>query len=132
MAEVPADLKYSREHEWVRVEDGGLAAIGVTDFAQDQLGDIVYLDLPEEGTAVRQFEKMGEIESVKSVSDLFSPISGEVVERNQAAIDAPETVNAAPFGDGWLVRLRLENPAELERLLSAEEYERHLASQPEH
>ncbi len=123
MPEVPADLKYSKEHEWVRMEDGGLAAIGITDFAQDQLGDIVYLDLPEEGAPVTQFAKMGEIESVKSVSELFAPISGEVVERNDAAIDSPEVVNASPFGDGWLIRVRLANPAELENLLSADEYD---------
>ena len=123
MPEVPADLRYSKEHEWVRLEDGGLVVIGISDFAQDQLGDVVYLDLPAEGHAVRQFEKMGEIESVKSVSDLYAPISGEVVERNDATIDAPERVNAAPYGDGWLIRVRMERPAELENLLTAEEYE---------
>lgn len=123
MPEVPGDLKYSKEHEWVRVEDGGIAAVGVTDFAQDQLGDVVYLDLPEEGESIRQFEKMGEIESVKSVSDLFAPISGDVTERNEAAIDNPELVNTSPYGEGWLVRVRMANPAELEHLLAAEEYD---------
>jgi glycine cleavage system H protein len=120
--DVPADLKYSREHEWVRVDETGTATVGITDFAQDQLGDIVYLGLPEIGTTVRQFEKCGEIESVKSVSDLYSPVSGEVVERNDLAIDAPELVNQSPYGEGWLWQVRLENPAELENLLSAEEY----------
>jgi glycine cleavage system H protein len=123
MADVPGDLKYSKEHEWVRMEDGGIASIGITDFAQDQLGDVVYLDLPEEGAAVRQFEKFGEVESVKSVSDLFSPLSGEVVERNEATIESPEQVNAAPYGEGWLLKIRMDNPAELENLLSASEYE---------
>jgi glycine cleavage system H protein len=123
MPEVPGDLKYSKEHEWVRVEDGGIAAIGITDYAQDQLGDVVYLDLPEEGAAVRQFEKMGEIESVKSVSDLFSPMSGEVTERNEVAIDTPEVVNSSPYGEGWLIRVLMTNPAELENLLSADEYD---------
>ena len=127
MADVPGDLKYSKEHEWVRVEDGGIASIGITDFAQDQLGDVVYLDLPEEGTNVRQFEKFGEVESVKSVSDLFSPISGEVTERNEATIEAPEQVNASPYGEGWLLKIRMENPAELENLLSASAYEQLIA-----
>ena len=121
--DVPADQKYSREHEWVRLDEGGIATVGITDFAQDQLGDIVYLALPEVGSTVRQFEKCGEIESVKSVSDLYSPVSGEVVERNDLAVDTPELVNQSPYGEGWLWQVRLENPAELENLLSAEEYE---------
>jgi glycine cleavage system H protein len=123
MADVPGDLKYSKDHEWVRMEDGGIAAIGITDFAQDQLGDVVYLDLPEEGATVRQFEKFGEVESVKSVSDLFSPLSGEVVERNESTIETPEQVNASPYGEGWLIKVSMANPAELENLLSASEYE---------
>ncbi len=121
--DVPADQKYSREHEWVRVDEGGVATIGITDFAQDQLGDIVYLSLPEVGSSVRQFEKCGEIESVKSVSDLYSPVSGEVVERNDLAVDTPELVNQSAYGEGWLWQVRLENPAELENLLGAEEYQ---------
>ena len=123
MPEVPGDLKYSKEHEWVRVEDDGVAVIGITDFAQDQLGDIVYLDLPEAGGAVRQFEKFGEIESVKSVSDLFAPVSGEVLERNDAAIDNPELVNSSPYGNGWLIRVRMTDPAELDNLLSPGDYD---------
>ena len=121
--DVPADQKYSREHEWVRVDESGVATIGITDFAQDQLGDIVYLSLPEVGSGVRQFERCGEIESVKSVSDLYSPVSGEVVERNDLAVDTPELVNQSAYGEGWLWQVRLENPAELENLLSAEEYQ---------
>jgi glycine cleavage system H protein len=121
--DVPADQKYSKEHEWVRVDDGGIATIGITDFAQDQLGDIVYLSVPEVGDSVRQHEKCGEIESVKSVSDLFSPVSGEVVQRNDLAIDTPELVNQSPYGDGWLWQVRLESPSELENLLDAGEYE---------
>ncbi|MFN8558607.1 MAG: glycine cleavage system protein GcvH [Dehalococcoidia bacterium] len=122
MPEVPGDLKYSKEHEWVRVEDEAIAVIGITDFAQDQLGDVVYIDVPTPGAAVRQYQKMGEIESVKSVSDLYSPVSGEVVERNDAALDAPEVVNTAPYGDGWLLRVRLTDTAELNTLLSGDEY----------
>ncbi|HZU78257.1 MAG TPA: glycine cleavage system protein GcvH [Dehalococcoidia bacterium] len=119
--ETPGDLRYSKEHEWVRLEDG-LATIGITDFAQDQLGDIVFLDLPEPGASFEQFAKIGEIESVKSVSDLFTPVGGEVAERNQAALDTPEIVNQEPYGGGWLVRLRVTDPAQLDALLSAEEY----------
>lgn len=120
--DVPNDLRYSKEHEWVRLDETGTATIGITDFAQDQLGDVVYLGLPEPGTAVSQFERCGEIESVKSVSELYSPVSGEVVERNDLAVDSPELVNQSPYGEGWLWQVRLENPAELENLLTADAY----------
>lgn len=120
--DLPDDQKYSREHEWVRLDEAGIATIGITDFAQDQLGDIVYLGLPEVGSNVRQFEKCGEIESVKSVSELYSPVSGEVMDRNELALDSPEIVNQSPYGEGWLWQVRLENPTELEKLLSAAEY----------
>lgn len=119
----PDDRKYSREHEWVRVEDG-IGTIGITDFAQEELGDIVYLDLPAKGTQVRQFEKMGEIESVKSVSDLYSPVSGEVLDVNSVVVDSPEIVNQDPFDTGWMVRVRLSDPSELDNLLTAEQYDR--------
>ena len=118
----PADLRYSREHEWVRI-DGATATIGITDYAQDQLGDIVYLDLPKAGARVEQFGKLGEIESVKAVSDLYSPVSGEVVEVNQETIDAPELVNQDPHGRGWLVKLALSDAGEVEKLLTAAQYE---------
>ncbi len=120
--EVPTDLRYSKEHEWVRA-DGDVATVGITDYAQDQLGDIVYLDLPAEGTGVSQLEKMGEIESVKAVSDLFSPVGGEVVEVNQEAVDTPELVNSEPYGKGWLVKIRMSGESELEELLSPEAYD---------
>jgi len=119
--EVPAELKYSREHEWVRL-DGETATVGITDFAQDQLGDIVYLDLPKPGTSVDQFGKIGEIESVKSVSELFTPIGGEVTEINETARDNPEIVNRSPYGDGWLIRLRVSDTDQLDKLLAADEY----------
>jgi len=125
---VPPELRYTKEHEWLRV-DGDTAAVGITDYAQDQLGDIVYLDLPKVGMALRQLEKLGEIESVKAVSDLFSPVSGEVTEQNQEAVKSPELVNQEPYGRGWLLRLRLSDAAELEKLLSAEQYEAHLAAE---
>lgn len=119
--EIPADLRYSKEHEWVRL-DGETATVGITDFAQDQLGDIVYLNLPETGTAVEQFGKAGEIESVKSVSDLFLPIGGSVSEVNQQAVDSPEIVNQSPYGDGWMLKLTIADAAQLDALLSADEY----------
>ena len=118
----PPDLKYTKEHEWVRVE-GDVGTVGVTDYAQDQLGDIVYLDLPAVGATLTQFGKMGEIESVKAVSDLYSPIGGEVVEANREAVDAPELVNSDAYGRGWLIKVRLSDPAELDKLLSAEAYD---------
>ncbi|MCX8007126.1 MAG: glycine cleavage system protein GcvH [Coriobacteriia bacterium] len=119
----PSDLKYDREHEWVRL-DGDVATIGITDYAQDQLGEVVYVDLPSVGDEVSAGESFGEIESVKSVSELFSPVSGEVVEVNAALADAPETVNASPYEDGWMIKVRVADPATaLDGLMSAEEYE---------
>ena len=126
----PTDRRYTKEHEWVRVEND-LGTVGITDYAQDQLGDIVYLDLPSPGTQVKQMEKLGEIESVKAVSELYSPISGEVVEVNQEVIDRPELVNQSPYGQGWLVRLRLADPAELDRLLTAKQYDELIAQAQE-
>lgn len=121
----PNDRKYSSEHEWVKVEDGDAnrALAGITEYAQDQLGDIVYLDLPKTGAKVKYLEKMGEVESVKAVSDLFSPVSGDVVEVNERLLDHPELVNEDPFNEGWLVRLAMSDPSELDKLMSAEEYE---------
>ena len=119
--EIPPDLKYTKEHEWVRME-GDFAAIGITDFAQDSLGDVVFLQLPEEEAQIKQFEKFGEIESVKAVSDLYAPISGRIVERNEAVIDTPEIVNDEPYGGGWLLKVELSDPGELEALMSAAEY----------
>ena len=122
----PSGLKYSKEHEWALVE-GDSATIGVTHFAQDSLGDVVYIDLPPPGTDLEQFAKFGEIESVKAVSDLFTPLSGTVTEVNQEAIDDPERVNADPYGDGWLIKLRIDDSAGLDNLMSAEAYEALLA-----
>lgn len=119
--EVPAELRYTSEDEWVREEDGE-ATVGITDFAQDQLGDVVYVELPEIGRALKQGETFGVIESVKAVSDLFSPVSGEVVARNEALAEHPELVNSAPYGDGWMMRVRLSDPAELDPLLTADAY----------
>jgi glycine cleavage system H protein len=123
----PDDRKYSKEHEWLRI-DGDAATIGITDYAQDQLGDVVYVDLPEVGATITQFEKMGEIESVKAVSDLFTPTSGEVLAVNDNVVDKPEVVNSDPHGDGWLLRVRLTDLAEVDKLLSAAEYDAFTAS----
>jgi glycine cleavage system H protein len=118
----PSDLRYTKEHEWVRVE-GDAGVVGVTDYAQDQLGDLVYLDLPAAGASVAQYAKLGEIESVKAVSDLYSPVSGEIVKVNQEAVDSPELVNSDPYGRGWLIKVRLSNPSEIDGLLDAAAYE---------
>jgi glycine cleavage system H protein len=115
----PSDRKYTKEHEWVK-PDG---TVGITDYAQDQLGDIVFVDLPGPGTKVAALAKFGEIESVKAVSELFSPVSGEVVERNEGLTDNPQWVNDDPYGEGWMLRVRLLAPAEINKLMSADEYE---------
>jgi glycine cleavage system H protein len=120
--EFPDDVRYTKEHEWVRLESDGLARVGITDHAQDALGDVVYVDLPEVGTSVRADESFAEVESTKSVSDVYSPVSGTIVERNQELADRPELVNEQPYGDGWLVAVRLEDQAELDRLMNAESY----------
>jgi len=122
----PADRRYTKEHEWVKVE-GDTGTVGITDYAQDQLGDVVFVDLPPPGTRVSYLEKFGEIESVKAVSELFSPVTGEVIETNQALADSPQLVNESPYDEGWMLKVRLEDPSELERLLTAEQYEAYLA-----
>jgi len=124
----PKDLKYDREHEWVRVE-GDLAVIGISHFAQDQLGEVVYVDLPSAGDDVSAGDAFGEVESVKSVSELFTPVSGEIVDVNTALDDAPETVNQDPYGDGWMIKVRMSDAAEVDGLMSAEEYEAFIAEE---
>jgi len=120
----PKECKYTQEHEWIRPEPGDKGKMGLTDYAQSQLGDIVFLDLPAPGTQVEQFKKMGEVESVKAVSDIFSPVSGQVLEINQTAIDEPKLVNQDPYGDGWLVSLEIGQPAELDALMNSEQYDK--------
>ena len=117
---VPGDLQYTRTHEWVRRE-GDSATVGITDHAQDELGDVVFVELPEEGATFGAGDAFGTIESVKAVSDLYAPVSGEVIEVNSALEDAPEKVNEDPYGDGWIIRLRVSGEG---YLLSAEEYEK--------
>ncbi len=118
----PEDLKYTREHEWARVE-GNRATIGITDYAQDALGDIVYVDVPRVGTTVTGGETFGEVESTKSVSDIYSPVTGTIVERNEELDKSPELINSDPYGQGWLVVVEIANPAELEQLLDAGAYQ---------
>lgn len=118
----PADRKYSREHEWITV-DGDVATIGITDFAQNQLGDVVYVDLPSSGDDTVAGEAFGEVESVKSVSELYAPVSGEIIEVNESLGDAPETVNSDAHDAGWMIKVRMSDAAQLDSLLSAEEYD---------
>ena len=117
----PDDLKYTEQHEWARV-DGNRVWVGITDFAQDALGDVVYVDIPEVGTEVRAGEPFGEVESTKSVSDVYAPVTGTVMARNDALVDAPELVNQDPYGDGWMIAIDSSDPSELDRLLTASAY----------
>jgi glycine cleavage system H protein len=126
----PPDRKYTKEHEWVKA-DGDIGTVGITDYAQDQLGDIVFVDMPPPGTAVTALAKFGEIESVKAVSELFAPLSGEVVERNDELEGNPQAVNDDPYGDGWMIRVRLSNTGEVDALMSADDYEEFLKSAAE-
>jgi len=119
----PKEYKYTSEHEWICPESRNKGKIGLADYAQSQLGDIVFLDLPAPGTQVEQGKKMGEVESVKAVSDIFAPVSGQVLEINQTVIDEPGLVNKDPYGAGWLVRLELSEPSELDALMDSERYE---------
>jgi glycine cleavage system H protein len=120
---VPADLRYTKDHEWVKV-DGDTATIGVTDFAANQLGDVVFVDLPAVGRTVEQFATFGVVESVKAVSDLYAPVSGEVVEINGALSGSPELVNSDPFGGGWMIRVRIADATQVAGLLDAAAYQR--------
>jgi glycine cleavage system H protein len=124
----PADLKYHREHDWARIE-GDEAVLGITWYAQDSLGELVHYEPPDVGQKVAKDSSYGEIESVKAVSDVVAPLSGEVVDVNRKVVDAPETVNADPYGDGWLIRVRLSDAAEADDLLDAEAYRAFLAEQ---
>jgi|ERR1019366_1000671 glycine cleavage system H protein len=124
----PEDLHYTKQHEWVRLSDD-VGAVGITDYAQKELGDIVYVDLPRVGTEVEQGKVMGSVESVKAVSDIYSPVSGVVIEINDALATAPEKLNESPHVDGWLVKIRLSAPAEIQGLLSAADYKKYVAEE---
>jgi len=120
---VPADRSYSKEHEWALVQDDGIICIGITEFAAHELGDVVYVELPKQGANVTQHTQMGEIESVKAVSELFAPVSGEIVEINAAVVSAPELVNEDPYDKGWLLKVKPDGQAELGNLLDAAQYD---------
>lgn len=125
MSNIPTNLRYSKDHEWIRVE-GGEAYIGITDFAQSQLGDIVFVDITTEGETLEADEVFGTIEAVKTVSDAFIPVGGEVLEVNPALEDAPETVNKDPYGDGWMIKIRLTDAGQVDGLMTAEQYQAHI------
>jgi len=131
MSDIPSDLRYQSSHEWVRVDADGTAYVGITDHAQHAMGDLVYVELPEVGDTVTAGDEAGVVESVKAASDIFSPVSGEVIAINEALNDNPEQVNSDPFGDGWLFRVKLSDQGELEDLMSAEEYAEQLEEEAE-
>jgi len=118
----PEDSKYAKSHEYVHME-GGIGTVGITDYAQKELGDVVFVELPQVGTQLEAGDELGSIESVKAVSELFAPVSGEVVEINETLADKPELVNTDPYGDGWMIRVRISDTTELDDLMNAEEYE---------
>jgi len=130
MATYPEDCLYTREHEWIRVEDD-VGVIGITDYAQQALGDIVYVELPSVGDHFSQGESFGNVESVKAVSELYMPVSGEIVAINEDLAESPQLVNEDPYGDGWMVKVALSDPAELETLMSASEYEEYVKEEKE-
>ena len=127
--EYPEELRYTEQHEWARRE-GNIVRVGITDFAQDALGDVVYVDIPEVGTEVRAGEPFGEVESTKSVSDVYSPVTGSVVGRNESIVDAPETVNEDPYGEGWMILIECSDPSELDALMDAAAYRAMTESEP--
>ena len=118
---IPSDLKYTKDHEWVKV-DGDIATVGITDFAQDELGDVVFVEIETEGESLDKEETFGTIEAVKTVSDMFMPLGGEIIEVNPKLEDAPEVVNQAPYSDGWMIKIKINNADELSELMNAEEY----------
>ncbi len=120
---IPEDLKYTKDHEWAKV-DSDVVTVGITDYAQGELGDVVFVELPEVGSSVTQDEAFGTIEAVKAVADLYSPVSGEVVEVNEKLVDAPETVNQDPYGEGWMIKIKLNDPSELDKLMDARAYQK--------
>ncbi|RKX96540.1 MAG: glycine cleavage system protein GcvH [Spirochaetes bacterium] len=128
--EIPKDLKYTNEHEWARIE-GDIATVGITDYAQESLGDVVYIETPEIGTKVKKGEELGSIESVKAVSDVFSPISGEIVEVNEELADHPEYINQSPYDKGWIVKIKISNPEEADELMDNTKYEKFVKMESE-
>ena len=126
MSEIPQELRFSESHEWVSDEEEGIVKVGITDHAQEQLGDLVFVELPEEGASFGQGDACAVIESVKAASDIYTPVSGEIVAVNQAVLDSPEIINNDPYGDGWLFSVKLDDSDELEGLMDAEAYGEHI------
>ena len=122
MSNIPDDLKYASTHEWIGINEEGLVTVGISDHAQEALGDIVFIELPEAGASVNSKEEVAVVESVKAASDIYSPLTGEVVEINESLLDSPETVNASPYELGWFFKIRMENEAELDDLMNSESY----------
>ena len=122
MSKTPEDLYYATSHEWLKLGDDGIATVGISDYAQSELGDVVYVELPEPGSVVNAKDEVSVVESVKTASDIYSPVSGEIIEVNEGLDENPESVNSGPYDEGWLFKIRLSNDAELDELLSAEEY----------
>ncbi len=131
MSEIPNDLKYAKSHEWVRDEGDGVCTVGISDHAQELLGDLVFIELPEVGAAVERDAECGVVESVKAASDIYGPVDGEVVAVNEALADAPETLNQDPYGEGWIFKLKLSDPDQLSDLLTADDYAAHAADETE-
>lgn len=126
MSNIPADLKYVASHEWLRLEEDGIITVGITEHAQDSLGDIVYVELPEVGANVEADDEIAVVESVKAASDVYAPIAGEIVEINEALVDAPETINQDPYGEGWFFKIKPENTDDYHDLMTADEYQESL------
>ena len=129
MSNLPDDFHYTATHEWIRVDDNGVATVGISDHAQEALGDIVFIELPEPGTAIEARAEVAVVESVKAASDLYSPVSGEITEVNEALIDNPQLVNTAPYDDGWIYRMTVNDEKDLDELLNAEAYAEHCADE---
>ena len=127
MSNIPENLRYSKDHEWVLV-NGDVASIGITDYAQHSLGDVVYIDMPRVGDKLASHESFGSVESVKAVSEIFTPVAGEIVEVNDGLNDTPEKVNSDPYGEAWFIKVKMDNPGEADAMLSGEEYEEYLSA----
>ena len=125
MSNIPDELRYATSHEWIRIEDDGNASVGISDHAQDALGDIVYVELPEPGTSVNAKDEVAVVESVKAASDIYSPVSGSIIAINETLLDAPETVNSSPYENGWFFKIKVSDAAELEELMDTEGYSEH-------
>lgn len=129
MSNLPSELKYLSTHEWLRVEEDNIGYVGITDHAQEAMGDLVYVETPEVGASVAAGDEVGVVESVKAASDIYTPVTGEILAINEALEDAPETVNSDPYGDGWMFKIKLSDPSELEEMMTADDYKTQIESE---